>query len=85
MLSLEHLNAEERSHVERLIERNSDFFHLSAEKFDYMNLLEHRIPTIIEFPVHTQQYRSLVIHKSEINRQVNELLEQEIIKPSKSI
>jgi len=75
MLRLEHLNAEERAHVERLIERNSDCFHLSNEKLDYMNVLEHRIPTINEIPIFTRQYRFPVIHKDEINRQVNELLE----------
>jgi len=84
MLRLEHLNTEERAHVERLIEKNSDCFHLSGERLDYTNVLEHRIPTINEIPIHTRQYRFPVIHKDEINRQVNELLEQEIVKPSNS-
>jgi len=35
MLRLEHLNAEEWSHVESLIERNSDCFYLSDEKLEY--------------------------------------------------
>lgn len=84
MLRLEHLNAEELSHVEGLIEKNSDCFHLPDEKLNHTNVLEHRIPTINEIPIHTRQYRFPVIHKDEINKQVNELLEQEIIKPSKS-
>jgi len=71
-------------HVERLIERNSDCFYLSDEKLDYMNVLEHQIPTINEIPIYTRQYRFLLIHKDEINRQVNKLLEQEIVKPLKS-
>jgi len=57
---------------------------LSDEKLDYTNVLEHRIPTINEIPIHMRQYRFLVIHKDEINKQVNELLEQEIVKPSNS-
>jgi len=85
MLRLEHLNAEERAHVERLIEKNSDCFHLSGEKLDYTNVLEHRVPTINEIPIHTWQYRFPVIHKNEINKQVNELLEKEIIKSSNSL
>jgi len=84
MLRLEHLNVEKRAHVERLIERHSDCFHLSNEKLDYTNVLEHRIPTINEISVHMRQYRFPVIHKDEINRQMNELLEQEIVKLSKS-
>jgi len=46
--------------------------------------LEHRIPTINEIPIHTRQYRFPVIYKDEINKRVNELLEQEIVKPSNS-
>lgn len=84
MLRLGHLNAEELSHVEELIEKNSDCFHLPDEKLNHTNVLEHRIPTTNEIPIHTRQYRFPVIHKDEINKQVNELLEQEIIKPSKS-
>jgi len=57
---------------------------LSDEKLDYTNVLEHRIPTINKIPIHTRQYRFPVIHKDKINTQVNELLEQEIVKPSKS-
>lgn len=84
MLRLEHLNAEERSHIDKLIEKNSDCFHLPDEKLNYTSVLKHRIPTVNEIPIHTRQYRFPVIHKDEINKQVNELLEQEIIKPSKS-
>jgi hypothetical protein len=35
-------------------------------------------------PIQTRQYRFPVVHKDEINKQVNELLDQNIIKPSKS-
>lgn len=83
-LRLEHLNVEERLHVEELIEKNSDCFHLPEEKLNYTSVLKHRIPTVNEIPIHTRQYRFPVVHKDEINRQVNELLEQGIIKPSKS-
>ena len=47
-------------------------------------MLVHRIPTIDEFPVNSKQYRFPVIHKDEINKQVQEQLEGGIIRESSS-
>jgi len=52
MLRLDHLNFEERIHVEDLIKKSSDCFHLSGENLEHTNVLQHRIPTINETPIH---------------------------------
>jgi len=86
-LRLDHLNSEERIHVEELIKKGSEkasCFYLSGENLEHTNILQHRIPTINEIPIHTRQYRFPAIHKDEINKQVNELLDQNIIKLSRS-
>lgn len=46
------------------------------------HILRHRIPTTDDYPINTKQYRFPQIHKKESNRQVQELLEGGIIRPS---
>ena len=48
------------------------------------NILQHQISTTDDRPINTRQYRFPQIHKEEINRQVEELLERGIVKPSQS-
>jgi len=48
------------------------------------NVLRHQIPTTDDHPINTRQYRFPQIHKDEINRQVEELLEGGIVKHSQS-
>jgi len=45
--------------------------------------VQHQIPT--DDPINTRQYRFPQIHKEEINKQVEELLEGGIVKPSQSL
>lgn len=42
----------------------------------------HRIPTIDDIPVFSKQYKFIYSMKQEILKQVQELLEADIIKPS---
>lgn len=83
-LRLEHLNNEERGNIEELIKRNADCFHLPEEPLGYTNVLQHRVLTSDNNPIHTKQYRFPPVHKEEINRQVKDLLDQNIIKLSES-
>jgi len=83
-LRLDHLNPSELKHVSELIERNHDLFQLSGEKLGCTTITEHKIATSDEQPINTKQYRFPPIHKDEINRQVNEMLKNDIIKTSMS-
>lgn len=79
-----HLNAEETEHVKNLVIENADLFHLPHERLTKTNAVTHTIRTRDEIPTHTRQYRHPQVHKEEINRQVGELLDRDIIKPSSS-
>jgi len=46
--------------------------------------LQHQIPTTDNWPINTRQYRFPQIHKEEINKQVEGLLEGGMVKPSQS-
>lgn len=83
-LRLNHLNGEESNHVRGLIEKHADLFQLPNDKLGYTQTSSHRIITTDEKPVHTKQYRFPPIHRDEITRQVNELIENDIIEPSVS-
>ena len=83
-LRLEHLNSEEGDHVTKLINAHESLFHLPGETLSCTNRTAHKITTTDSAPVHTRQYRFPPAHKEEIDKQINGLLENKIIKPSDS-
>ena len=63
-----------------LLSKHNDFFQLLSEELS-STAIEHRINSIDN---HTKQYRFSPTHKVEINRQVGDMLEQNIIAESES-
>ena len=84
LLRLDHLNNKEREHVKNIIKKHSDRFRIPGEPLDATNMLKQNIPTTNEEKIFSMQYRFSPIYKEEITRQVNELLANNIIKPSQS-
>jgi Reverse transcriptase (RNA-dependent DNA polymerase). len=84
LLRLEHLNIEEKDSIDKLLEEFAGDFHIPGEILGATDVLQHRIPTTDNTPICARQYRFPPIHKEEINRQVNELLEGGIITDSQS-
>lgn len=72
------------THVERLIAKYSDVFHISSDKLEYTSVMKHTIPTVDKNPIHTKQYRFPAIHKEKIDKQIKALLEDDVIKFSNS-
>jgi len=71
--------------MDRIIDKYSDLFRLTDEPLGHTDVTAHRIATIDDRPVSTKQYRFPPIHKDEINRQVKDLLENDVIKASDSL
>jgi len=84
LLRLDSLNSEEKDSLISLIQDHSDRFHLPFDELEHTNATQHFIPTINEIPIHTKQYRFPPIHKEEINKQITELLNDNIIEYSNS-
>lgn len=84
LLRLEDLNELEKEHMVRLIEKHCERFHIPGEPLDATRVAEHPIFTTDDIPVHKRPYRLPPIHKEEILKQVKELKENKIIKPSVS-
>lgn len=81
---MNHLNIDERNNVTTLIRNHHERFHLPVEQLSSTHILRHRIPTVDGYPINTKQYRFPQIHKTEINRQVQELLKGDNIRQSQS-
>jgi transposase InsO family protein len=84
LLRLEHLNPEEIEHVRSILTKHSDRFHLPNEPLGTTNATQHYIPTINEIPIHNKQYRFPPVHKEEIDKQVDELLNNNLVEYSTS-
>ncbi|XP_067209984.1 repetitive organellar protein-like [Linepithema humile] len=82
LLRLEHLNEKERKSVIKLITDSQDQFHIPGEQLTVTDVLQHQIVTTDDRPINTRQYRFPQLHKEEVNKQVEELLEGGIVKPS---
>ena len=84
LLRLDHLNQEEKQHVENLIQKYADRFHIPGEPLGATTVLQHNIPTTDDQPIFSKQYRFPLVNKEVISRQVNELINNKIIKPSQA-
>ena len=84
-LRLEHLNKEERQHVEKTCAAYQDIFHLPGEILTSTTAVRHEIRTEpgIE-PVKVKPYRLPETQKQEVGRQVEELRKGGIITESNS-
>lgn len=80
----QHLNQEERVQLFKLIKNYSQVLHKPGDKLTFSNKVKHVINTTDELPVHTKSYRYPYVHKEEVNKQVNQMLEDGIIQPSNS-
>ena len=83
-LRFERLNEEEKEHTMNLILSNQDRFDQDGQKLGVASTVMHRIPTIDDIPINVKQYKIPISLKDEVERQVQELLKDGIIKPSTS-
>lgn len=80
----QHMNSEERREILKLLKEYSDIFHMEGNKLTFTNKIKHRIRTSDEIPVYTKTYRYPEIHRKEVQKQIQEMLDQKIIRPSHS-
>ena len=66
------------------MKKYADRFHIPGEPLGATTVLQHNIPTIDDQPIFSKQYRFPPVHKKEIWRQVNKLIDNKIIIPSQS-
>lgn len=80
----QHMNSEEKHHIEHICKKFSDIFHKPDTPLTFTNQIKHHIKTKDEIPIYTKSYRYPHVHKPEVEKQVQSMLEQKIIRPSES-
>lgn len=67
-----------------LLEKYSDVFALSTDKMTQNNFYEQKLRLKDDTPVFTKNYRLPISQKTEINKQVQKLIDNDLIEPSQS-
>lgn len=84
VLRCSHMNQEEETRLRDLCSKYSDIFYLEGDRLTCTNSIRHEIRTKVDTPVNVKSYRFPECHKEEVSRQVQEMLNQKIIRPSVS-
>ncbi|XP_043474358.1 uncharacterized protein LOC122506310 [Leptopilina heterotoma] len=72
-LRLDHLNKDEKEHVTQIIKEFPDSFHLPGEQLTPTNMVQHKIITKDEIPIHVKQYRFSPTQKEEIDKVIDRM------------
>ena len=83
-LRIDHLNNEEKSKLTKLIREYSEIFQKEDTPLSFTSKIKHVIRTQDQFPVYTKSYRYPEVHRQEVRRQIDDMLDQNIIRPSHS-
>lgn len=67
-----------------LCQKFPKLFHQEGKNLTFINLVKHKIQTTDEIPLHTKPFRNSPVERQEIQRQINKLLDQDIIRHSHS-
>ena len=73
---------EEKNSLVKIFNKYQDIFHLEGETLTATNVIQHEIHTNSEAPVASKIYRYPYHFKDIVNKEISNLLEQNIIKPS---
>lgn len=83
-LRINHLNAEEKRKLLQLVSSYKSTFYLKSEKLTFANTIKHKIDTKDDIPIQAKSYRYPYSLKHEVQKQIQDLLRQGIIRPSNS-
>ena len=84
LIRTDHMNCEEKSQLLSLCKKYSDIFHFEKNCLPFTNQIKHKIHTRDEIPIHQKSYRYPFVHKEEVNKQIQKMLNEKIIRPSYS-
>lgn len=81
---INHLNEEEKLKLTKIVKKYREIFYKDGCDLTFTNTIKHEIKTTDTMPIYTKTYRYPQIHKEEVDRQIQDMLKQGIIRPSKS-
>lgn len=83
-LNLEHLNSEENHMISKLLRNFKELFYKEGDKLSTTSVIKHEIKTTTDRPLYSKIYRYPQIHEIEIQKQIKEMIDQNIIRESNS-
>lgn len=84
LIRTDHLNPEEKKSIIALCRSYEDIFFREGQSLTFTNNIKHSIKTTDNIPIFTKSYRYPYIHKQEVSKQINDMLNQGIIRHSYS-
>lgn len=76
------LNKPEKEALEKIISDNSEILYFEDEKLSFTHQIKHKIRTVDNIPIHTKSYRYPQVFETEVQKQVQQMLRDGIIKES---
>lgn len=84
-LNFSHLNSEEKKSIQNICAKYSDIFYIEGDKLGTTNILQQSITVKPNTqPIYTKPYRLAESLKPEIRKQIQKLIEDDIIEPTNS-
>ena len=86
LIKVDHMTKNEKETIINICEKYSDVFFLEGDKLTCTNTIEHsiKLKPDAKKPIHQRQFRLPFSQQTEINRQINKMLDNDIIQPSLS-
>ncbi|KAL7301955.1 hypothetical protein TKK_0005547 [Trichogramma kaykai] len=78
------LNSEEHSHIQYLVTKFPQQFHLSSDRLSMTKVATHKIITTDDIPINVKQYRHPPYLLDKIQKQIAELIDNDIVEESDS-
>lgn len=83
LLRTEHLNDEETKALKQTISKYKNVFYVDETvPLSFTNMIKHEIKTKDDIPIYTKSYRYPFVHRTEIQRQIQDMLRKGIIRHS---
>lgn len=79
-----YLNEEEKNKLIPLIKKFQTIFYEEDSDLSFTNAIKHEIRTVNNIPIAAKTYRYPYVHKEEVNRQIQDMLDKKIIRHSHS-
>lgn len=83
-LRTQHIDPEHKDSIEKILASYHDIFSLDPDTLPCTKLTEHTITLKTDKPINVKSYRHPECHKSEIHRQIEEMLKKNVIENSDS-
>lgn len=75
------MNVEGKNAILNIISQFSNIFYIDNDNLIFNNNVKHNIRTTDEIPVYTKSYRYPNIHKTDVQKQIQKMLDQKCIHP----